>query len=260
MSDARHLFGDARVARGYAAARPRFHSHVIERIEPRLGPVERALDVGCGAGLSTTPLARVARQVVGIDGVRAMVAAAGRDDGGGGDAGRIRYAAGWGEHLPFLPASFGLVSLCGALPWVDRARFLPEAARVLMPRGWLVVYDGMDLFSMVDSDGLAAWHRDTWLPRLPRPPRDERPLSAEEAGSHGFVLESWETYAREWTARLPDYVDFLMTQSNVTAAVGRGDDVEALRRWLRDGLSPLFGDEERRLRFGGPIGLLRRRD
>ena len=78
------LFGHDRVARGYATARPWFHPEVASRIGQRLGRhrPEHALDVGCGTGLSTTPLSAIARRGAGVDGAADMVAAAPPGAGG----------------------------------------------------------------------------------------------------------------------------------------------------------------------------------
>ena len=45
------------------------------------------------------------------------------------------------EAIPFRSGSFDVLTAAGALNYVDRDRFLPEAARVLVPGGTLVVYD-----------------------------------------------------------------------------------------------------------------------
>jgi SAM-dependent methyltransferase len=64
------LFQHDRVAAGYASARPYLHPRVFAQVremivaEARLG---RALDVGCGTGLSSFALLDVAEGVVGID-------------------------------------------------------------------------------------------------------------------------------------------------------------------------------------------------
>ena len=50
------LFDTPETAKGYARNRPYFHPHVIGRVKSYLNPAEKlnaALDVGCGAGLST---------------------------------------------------------------------------------------------------------------------------------------------------------------------------------------------------------------
>jgi len=73
------LFAHSHVAQGYARCRPRFHAEVMARIGETLSlqsRVSRALDVGCGTGLSTLPLTCLAHTAIGMDPARHMVAAA----------------------------------------------------------------------------------------------------------------------------------------------------------------------------------------
>ena len=67
------LFGQDRVAQGYAGSRPRFHPPVIEKIRSTLGirtRLARALDVGCGTGLSTVPLLELAERAISAEEAR----------------------------------------------------------------------------------------------------------------------------------------------------------------------------------------------
>lgn len=57
---------------------------------------------------------------------------------------------------------------------------------------------------------------------------------------------------------LARFVDYILTQSNVSAAVGEGrGDARAVRAWFTATLGSLFGDGERSLAFGGYIWYLR---
>jgi len=242
-----HLFGHSRVARGYTAARPHFHPEVIRRIGQHVNArhLERALDVGCGTGLSTTPLAAIARRMVGIAAALDMIIAAAPAPG-------ISFLVSSAEDPPFADGTFDLITVCGAINWIDRQRFLPQDRRLLHAAVTVVIYDGADLASMVDNDGLARWHRDTWLLRLPRPPRNERPLPDDQARRYGFSLDTVEDYVLEWPFTLDSYLAFLLTQSNVTHAVERrGESAADIESWLRRDLHPLFAGQQQRLRFGG---------
>ena len=256
-ADGGDLFGGQALAQGYADSRPRFHGQVIAQVRSALGlapsdVLERALDVGCGAGLSTSPLRELARQVVGVDGSPDMVAVA-RDEPA------VWHLAAAAEHLPFEARSFELVAVSGAINWIDRGRFLPEAHRVLRGSGWLVVYDGAEQGAMAGEPAFRDWYRERYLARLPRPPRDESILSDEEARGAGFRATQRQTYALEWPFDLGAYVEFMLTQSNVTDAVREGrESVDGVRGWLCDSLAPLFGEGERGLLFGGYIWILER--
>jgi ubiquinone/menaquinone biosynthesis C-methylase UbiE len=125
------LFGGDRIARAYAEDRPYFHPHVMEMIRRFLGPEQsagRALDAGCGAGLSARALRGIAASVAAVDVSLPMLRVA-RES-----LGPVCVAAA-GESLPFRGGVFDLITAAGVVDWIDRSRFLPEARRVLRPGG-----------------------------------------------------------------------------------------------------------------------------
>ena len=69
-------FGTDEMAAGYATSRPPVHPRVIEQAFDNWGapnPFERALDVGCGAGVSTRALDGFANSCVGLEPAEAML-------------------------------------------------------------------------------------------------------------------------------------------------------------------------------------------
>jgi ubiquinone/menaquinone biosynthesis C-methylase UbiE len=142
----------------------------MERIRTYLrleAPVPRALDVGCGTGLSTLALKGLACQVLGVDPVAAMIACARPDPA-------ITYVVGSAEQLPVEDATIDLVTVASALHWLATDRFFAEARRVLRPAGWLVVYDNYlvtqsNIIAAVEGgqeslDAARSWLRDAVLP------------------------------------------------------------------------------------------------
>src|SRR4051794_10696125 len=60
-------FVGASVARRYAAARPALHAEAVALAASRVPGARRAIDIGCGTGLSTRALTQLAEYVVGVD-------------------------------------------------------------------------------------------------------------------------------------------------------------------------------------------------
>ena len=107
-----NVFDSPEMAAGYAMSRPAVHPRIIERITkliPLANPVERALDVGCGVGLSTRPLQQIARFCLGIEPSEAMLKWAPKIAPG------AALAVGRAEALPVCSRSIDLITAAGSL-------------------------------------------------------------------------------------------------------------------------------------------------
>jgi ubiquinone/menaquinone biosynthesis C-methylase UbiE len=226
---------------------------VIKKIWDFLGlrePVPLALDVACGTGQSTVALKEIASQVVGTDISQEMLARAPREAG-------VRYVEASAEDLPFADGFFQLITVALAFHWFDRSRFLAEASRVLEPSGWLVIYDNGFFGEMKENPRHERWYRENYLVRYPSPPRNKEPLTDDECRSHGLRLVEWESYTNEVSFSAEELASYLMTQSNVTAAVeDEGENPESVREWLVESVAPMFGKPRGTFRFSGTIEYL----
>ncbi len=233
-------FLGAETAENYARARPDYHPAAIAAATRCLDlqlPLARAVDVGCGTGMSSRALVAIADQVVGLDVSRPMLRAAAPSAG-------VHYVQAAAERLPLATASAELVVTAAAFHWFDQQAMLAEAARVLVPGGALAVYTDYFAGRLVGADDCAAWLVDTYRTRLPAPARRSQ-FDADAAAAAGFRYVGEQHLDHEVSMNAATLTDYLLSQSNATSAVDSGRwTLAELRCWLRAEL-------ERRLPAGG---------
>ncbi|HEU0121319.1 MAG TPA: methyltransferase domain-containing protein [Bryobacteraceae bacterium] len=245
------LFASPTLAAGYARSRPPVHPRVLDRVRRHLGIQERlecAVDIGCGAGLSTRPLSALARTAVGIEPLEPMLGWT-REV-----APDSHFLVGLAEQLPLRDNSASLMTAAGSLNYADLGRFFPEARRVLATAGKMVVYDFSQGKRMTDTPALEQWF-EKFRERYPAPPFSGRPLSPEllEPLAAGFRPIGHEFYEEVLTLDHSFYVDYAMTETNVAAAVRAGVDEQGIREWCRRTLEPVFAGRPRGVVFTGYI-------
>ena len=245
-----NFFTGEEVALRYAASRPSLHHHATDWIRDRIPfPIPRALDVGCGTGLSTAPLREIADSVVGVDPSEAMLRL-------GRERVRAPLVLADGNRLPFRDGCFQLVSLSSAIHWLS-ADGVSECARVLTVGCWLASYDVWFVAKMRGQPDFEQWmHSLSNYPQVSKRNHTREEMAA--VGLHHVLRgdsEYWITMDRD---RLTDY---LMTHSERLAAVRAGQETTAEQRsFLRDGMAPFFGGHtNREVRFGLAIDLYERR-
>jgi SAM-dependent methyltransferase len=250
------LFDHHRVAEGYASARPYLHPEVLARVSELIGRdvrVRRALDVGCGTGLSSVALRALAAEVVGFDAALAMLVRAMPSPG-------VSYVAAEAEALPFGERVFDLVLACGSMDWIDRPRFMPQARDLTEPGGWFVSLDFGDAGRSPEMPGLSAWYRGVFQQACPCPPARDPIITPAEASTYGFDGPLRVDFTLDTPFTVSGYAAFLMTESSVVAVVEYGGRAsEDVRAWLETELEGLFGGQSRLVTFGGYIQAMRRR-
>jgi SAM-dependent methyltransferase len=239
-----NVFDSAETAAGYARARPPVHPPIIDKVSAHLRftePVATALDVGCGAGLSTRALLPIARNCVGIDPTPAMIQAATTV------VPAACFLTGEAERLPIRSGSIELLTAGGSLNYVDLGLFFAEAQRVLTPQGALVVYDFSFGRRSAHSDQLERWYA-TLLARWPKAGRGRRELAPDVLARGPLLLVAEEEFRVELTLDFEAYVDYVMTETNIAEGARSGTPLPAIRAWCTETLRPIFS-MPRRIEF-----------
>ena len=247
-------FGTSAMAEGYAAFRPPLHALIMERVKEHLGwqsKVARALDVGCGAGLSTGALKGIAHQSIGIEPAEAMLR------GGATAAPGAAFLAARGEAIPLRAGCVDLITAAGSLNYANLALFFQEASRVLVRGALVVVYDFSPGKRFRDSDALEQWFSN-FVTRYPWPPNEAAELDPERLSrlEYGFRLQSHEYFEIGISLSREFYLEYMMTETNVAFAQRNGVSEVEIRAWCAGTLAPVWGDQPREVVFRGYFACL----
>jgi SAM-dependent methyltransferase len=250
-----NLFEDEQAAGRYENARPSVHPVAIERVAQLLGrtSLQRSLDVACGTGQSARALTSISARVVGIDSSSIMLRHGRREVA-------AMFVQGHAERLPFAEGVFDLLSVGLALHWFNHREFLAEAARVLRPGGWLLVYDSGFCTRMEGYDAFAEWVGE-FRARFPHGPRNAVEPTPQEAAAYGFTRLTTEPIAHREVYDVDRLCAYLRTQSNVLSAIrDRRDSDNTVEAWLRASLGRVWPGEGRLFEFTGWLTLYTRTD
>jgi SAM-dependent methyltransferase len=242
------------MAKGYARSRPAVHPRILALVSEELGlrqPFECALDVGCGSGVSLKALDGLARRCVGLEPAESMLRWA-REI-----APTANLVRGRAENLPFRDSTFDLITAAGSLNYADLPSFFAEAARVLLPHGLLVVYDFSAGRSFRDSERLDEWFSE-FRSRYPAPANEARELNPGILAQirSGFQMRSHRLFEIGIPLEAGFYLNYMMTETNVAAALRGGASDSDIRQWCAETLSPVWGGLQREVVFRGYFACL----
>ena len=242
-------FSTQEMAAGYATSRPAVHPRVMEKVKRRLDrgeSFEVALDVGCGSGVSTKALVGLARQCIGLEPAEAMVKWASKI------VRSAEFVVGAAEAIPLFDRSVDLITAAGSLNYANLEMFFLEAGRVLRPDGVLVVYDFAPGKRFRSDSNLGEWFA-RFEDRYPPPRSEGRQLSPEILAdiSPAFRVECQERFEIGLELTQGAYVDYVLTETNVAAAVRNGIAHSEIKTWCAETLATVWSGGEREVVFPG---------
>ena len=231
------VYDSERLAAAYAFDRPSVHEQFVRSagLSEQAG---RALDVGCGAGLSTAALVPLARHVIGLEPVPAMLAHRRTI------APQAMFVIAEAERLPFAGASFDLVAAAGSLNYAHLPSSFGEVARVLTPGGTFLLYDFSPPRRSVSGGDLERWFA-SFEQRFPWPP-GWQPFDVRELplGSYGLRLLRYADVEARLTMTFDAYLRYMLSETNAEHAIARGAcTAEQVRDWCQKTLGAVFADD-----------------
>lgn len=244
-----NYFASLETAKRYATSRPYFHPVVMEQLQAQGIHAHRALDVGCGTGLSSRALSKIADHIIGFDLAEAMVTFAQQE------AQNEDYLTASGEEFPFPATYFDLVTVSSVFHWLDRKKFMAQTHRVLKPGGHLVVYDNYFQSQMQEDAHFQDRFKSAYFTRYPSPRRAPVEFSSED----GFEVIHHEIYTNDVEFTQDALTFYLMTQSNVIAQLENGrESFDSAYAWIHTLVAPYFPEGVKRtFRYKGPIWILK---
>ncbi len=245
-------FDQERIAQGYAKDRPYLHPQVMEIVKEDLkldSEVRNGLDIGCGAGLSTKALKMLCGHVTGTDISPEMIQAAGqmcKEEGFSFYTCKAEEVSG--------DIRYDIVTAAGMINWVDEEAFLKNLSHIMMPAGYLVIYDFWITDKMQENNAYTDWWNMQYLPKFPKPFRKEDQWTDREAEKFGFRITGRKQIELTWEFDMEAFIRFMMIQSNVNEQIEERTISERdASDWFRETLSDIFDNEVRTLIFKGYI-------
>jgi SAM-dependent methyltransferase len=162
--------------------------------------------------------------------------------------------------MPIRDGAIDLIAAAGSLNYVDPAAFFDEASRVLSPGGNVLVYDFSPGRSFPDSPSLHTWFTQ-FISRYPWPPSDALEIDPERLIllDRRFRLQSHEHFEIPLNLTPDFYLEYLMTETNVSFALKNGESEAAIRSWCASTLQPIWQGQAKTVLFRGYFAFLARR-
>ena len=235
------------VAERYDEIRPHYPSALVaELVElAEIGPASRILEIGCGTGQLTVPLATTGADITAVELGAGLAAVAERNLA---EFPHARVVRGAFEDVALPDTAFDLVVAATSFHWIDEAVRLAKPARILRAGGRLAVVDTHH----VSAGGTAAFFADAqrcyeaWDPDTPRDLPATRisdiPVDRPDLAAPQFTGAQLRRHVEDVTYKTDAYVRLLLTYSGHLALA------DHLREGLLGCLATLIDG-----RYGGAV-------
>ena len=216
----------------YAQFRPEYPDTLPAWLASVAPDTTLAVDVGCGNGQLTAPLAAYFTQVLGFDPSASQIGQAHARH-------NVTYQCAPAEHLPVADGCASLITVAQAAHWFDLPAFYAQARRIAAPGAVLalICYGVLNLDAELDE----RFQRFYWEEIGPFWPA-ERALVDKGYATLAFPFEPLPTPDLQirlaWD--LPAFLGYVSTWSAVRQAREAGQDA-VLQRFAED-LSACWGD------------------
>lgn len=249
-------FEQEEIASRYAKYRPQVQAEIMKQIAEELSwtnKVATALDVACGTGHSTQALLPYAEQVMACDVSKEMLKQA-KDF-----LPELSFFLSPAETLPVPNKSIDILSVSFSFHWFDQNTFLTEAARVLKQDGLLIIYNMFFTGAMLNNPEYQTWHKDIYQQRYATPKRKRVALS-DLLKAQNYALSLAHTIALSQPLQLTalELRNYLSTQSNIAAALERGEQLSDIDACLDKALEPFFVQELASFEYLGQASIIKR--
>ncbi|MGW5640022.1 class I SAM-dependent methyltransferase [Streptomyces sp. NPDC003832] len=204
----------------YDRTRPGYPSQLYDDLAELAGacPGSRVLEIGCGTGQATMPLAERGCRITAVEAGRNMAAVARRNLSG---AAGVEVVTAEFESWPLPEDAFDVVLAATAFHWIDPAVRTAKAAEALRPGGALAVVRTQHVRGGTEEFFVEAQHcYERFDPHAP--PGSRPPESADIDGSDhvrevmrsgAFGPTAFRRYERDLTYTTSEYLRLLQTYS-----------------------------------------------
>jgi hypothetical protein len=130
--------------------------------------------------------------------------------------------------------------------------------RTLKPEGLLFVYNLRFPGIMLKNPSYNDWHTKQYWAKYPNPKRDTTSLDTLlENNTHIKHIANHSMDLRVDFNNI-ELRNYLLTQSNIDAAIENGDSLESIECWIEEGIEPFFKSKKEQFIYSCELSIAQR--